>query len=57
MGEVGSSSSSPIAPTDINLQSLQAERNTVLEEAKIAKSSVLEVCTTNQVMQGKMEAL
>ena len=54
MGEAGSSSSSP---TDINLQSLQAERDTTLEEAKIAESQALEVCTMNEVMQRKMEAL
>jgi hypothetical protein len=57
MGEAGSSSSTPIAPTNINLQYLQTERDTTLEEVKIAKSQALEVCTTNQVMLGKMEAL
>ena len=54
MGKAGSSSSSP---TDINLQSVQAERDISLEEAKIAKSEAFEVYTMNQVMQGKMEAL
>jgi hypothetical protein len=38
IGEAGSSSSTPIAPTDINLQSLQVERDTTLEEANIARS-------------------
>ena len=57
MGEAGSSINTPIAPTDINLQSLQAERDTTLEEAKIVNSRALEVCTTNKVMQGKMETL
>ena len=42
---------------DINFQSLKTERATALKEAKIAKSQALEVCTMNQVMQGKMEAL
>ena len=54
MGEADSSSSSP---TNINLQSLQAERDTTLEEAMIAKSQALKVCTMNQVMQGKMKTL
>ena len=57
MGEVGSSSSTPIAPTNINLQSLQADWDTVLQEAKIAKSQALEVCTRNQVMWWKMKGL
>jgi len=43
MGEAGNSSNTPIAPTDINLQSLQANKDTSLEEAKIAKSQALEV--------------
>ena len=46
-----------MATTDSNFQSLQVKRDTALEEAKIAKSQTLEVCTTNQVMQSKMEAL
>ena len=36
---------------------MQVERDTALEEAWIAKSQTLEVCTKNQVMQSKMEAL
>jgi chromosome segregation ATPase len=52
MGEAGSSSSTPI-----NLQSLEAERDTTLQEAKIAKSQALEVCMMNEVMRGEMEAL
>jgi chromosome segregation ATPase len=52
MGEVGSSSSTPI-----NLQSLEAERDTTLQETKIAKSQALEVCIMNEVMQGEIEAL
>jgi hypothetical protein len=43
MGEAGNSSNTPIAPTDINLQSLQTNKDTSLEEAKIAKSQALEV--------------
>jgi hypothetical protein len=57
MGGAGSSSSAPMATTDNNFQSLQVERDTALEEARIAKSQTLEVCTMNQVMQSKMEAL
>ena len=57
MGEAGSSNSTPIAPTNINFQSLQAERDTILQDSKIAKSQALEVCMTNQVMQGKMKDL
>jgi hypothetical protein len=45
MGEAGSSSCTPI-----NLQSLKAERDTAVKEAKIAKSQALEVCTMNEVM-------
>jgi hypothetical protein len=52
MGEAGSSSCTPI-----NLQSLEAERDTPLKEAKIAKSQALEVCTMNEVMRREMEAL
>lgn len=52
MGEAGSSSSTPI-----NIQSLEAERDTALQEAMIAKSQAADVCTRNEVMQGKMEAL
>ena len=51
MGEAGSSSNSP---TDINLQYLQAERDTTLEEAN---SQALKVCTMNLVMQEKMEVM
>jgi hypothetical protein len=50
IGEAGSSSSTPIAPTDINLQSLQVDRDITLEEANIAKSQVLKVCTRIQIM-------
>jgi hypothetical protein len=46
-----------MATTDSNFQSLQIERDTALKEARIAKSQTLEVCTMNQVMQSKMEAL
>ena len=46
-----------MATTDSNFQSLQVEKDTALEEAMIAKSQTLEVCTMNQVMQSKMEAL
>lgn len=38
IGEVGSSISAPIAPTDIYLQSLQVEKGTTLEEVKSARS-------------------
>ena len=38
MGEAGGSSSTPIAPKNINLQSLQTKRDTTLQEAKIANS-------------------
>ena len=57
MGEAGSSSSTPIAPTNINLQSLEAERDTALQKAKIPKSQALEVYMINKVMRRKMEAL
>jgi hypothetical protein len=57
MGDAGSSSNTPMAPTNINLQSLKAERDTSLQETKIAKSQALEVCMRNEVMRGKMEAL
>ena len=57
MGEAGSSSSTPIAPTNMNFQSLEAERDTTLQEAKIAKSQALEVCMRNEIMREKMEAL
>ena len=40
-----------MATTDCNFQSLQVERVTNLEEARIAKLQVLKVCTMNQVMQ------
>ena len=46
-----------MATNDSKFQSLQAEEDTTLEEAKIAKSQTLEVCMMNQVMQSKMEAL
>ena len=52
MGEASSSSSTPIY-----LQSLEAERDAALQEAKIAKSQTREVCRRNEVMRGKMEAL
>jgi hypothetical protein len=52
MGEAGSSSCTPI-----NLQSLEAERDTALKEARIAQSQALEVRTTNEVMRREMEAL
>jgi hypothetical protein len=52
MGEAGSSSC-----TLINLQSLEAERDTTLKEAKIAQSQVLEVSTMNEVMRREMEVL
>jgi hypothetical protein len=52
MGEAGSSSSTPI-----NLKSLEAERDTDLQEAKIAKSQALEVCMMNEVIRGEMEVL
>ena len=54
MGEAGSSSGTPIAPT---IQSLKAERDTTLQEAKVAKLQALEVCMKNEVMRGKMENL
>ena len=57
MGEADSSSSTPIAPTNMNLQSLEAKRDTGLQEAKIAKSQALEVCMRNEVMRRKIEAL
>ena len=53
----GSSTSASIATRDIYLQSLQAEKDTAIEEANIAKSQALEVSTANQEMQGKIEAL
>ena len=46
-----------MATNDSKFQSLQAEEDTTLEEANIAKSQTLEVCMMNQVMQSKMEAL
>ena len=47
MGEAGSSSNTSIAPT---IQSLEAQRDAALQEAKIAKSQALEVCMKNEVM-------
>ena len=52
--EAGSSSSTPIAPTNINLQSLQAERDITLQEAKIAKSQAMEICTRMDALQKKV---
>ena len=46
-----------MATNDSKFQSLQAEEDTTLEEANIAKSQTLEVCMMNQVMQSKMEVL
>ena len=47
----------PMEKIDSNFQSLQAEWNTTLEKTRITKSQTLEVCTIDQVMQSKMEAL
>jgi len=52
MGKAGSSSSTPI-----NLQSLEAERDTTLHETKMTKSQALEVCMMNEVMRGELEVL
>ena len=57
MEGAGNLNIAPMIVTDNNFQSLQAERDTALDEAKIAKSQTFEVCTMNQVMQSKMEAL
>ena len=57
MGGADNSSMTPMATTDSNFQSLKIERDTTLEEAKITKSQILDVCTMNQVMQSKMDAL
>ena len=54
MAEAGSSSSIPIAPTNNHLQSLLAERDIAVHEAKIAKSQAMEVCTWMDVMKKKM---
>jgi hypothetical protein len=50
MGEASNSSSAPIVTTDSDFQSLQAERDIALKEAKITKSQDLEVCMMNQVI-------
>jgi len=57
MGEASNSSSAPIVTTDSDFQSLQAERDIALKEAKITKSQDLEVCMMNQVIQGKIKGL
>jgi len=54
MGEASSSSGTPIAAT---IQSLEAERDAALEEAKIAKAQTLEVCSSNEIMQEVLDSL
>jgi hypothetical protein len=53
MRDAGNSSSALITSSDSSFQSLQAERDKALEEAKIAKSQALEVCMRNEVMREK----
>ena len=54
MAEAGSSSSTPIAPTNSQLQSLQAERDMAVEEARIANSQAMDVFTRMDALQQKV---
>ena len=57
MREDGSSGSGPIVPRDKYLQSLQAEKDVAIEEARNEKLHATQISTANQEMQVMVDAL